>query len=90
MYRTLLICAVISASILGCTTTQPQPDAQQTASAATAQPCALQTGSRIAPKPGECSMAPGRSYSQTDIERTGEVDVAEALHLLDPSITVHH
>ena len=90
MYRTLLICAVISASVLGCSTTQPRPDAQQTASAATTQPCALQTGSRIAPKPGECSMAPGRSYSQTDIERTGEVDVAEALHLLDPSITVHH
>jgi hypothetical protein len=90
MYRTLLICAVVSASTLGCSITQPRPDAQQTASAATRQPCALETGSRIAPNPGECSMAPGRSYSQTDIQRTGEVDVAEALHLLDPSITVHH
>ena len=90
MYRTLLICAVISASILGCSTTKPRPDTQQTASAATKQPCALETGSRIAPQPGECSTSPGRSYSQTDIERTGSVDVADALHLLDPSITVQH
>ena len=90
MYRTLLICAVISASILGCTSTQPRPDTQQTALAATTQPCVLETGSRIAPKPGECSASPGRSYSQTDIERTGKVDVADALQLLDPSITVHH
>jgi hypothetical protein len=111
MYRTLLICAVISAATVGCTTprwpptegkevgaqatttasstSQPRP-ATQTASAVTGQPCGLQTGSRITPRPGECSISPGRSYSQTDIDRTGKVDVADALQLLDPSITVHH
>ena len=32
----------------------------------------------------------GRCYSRTDIERTGATTAADALPLLDPSITVQH
>jgi hypothetical protein len=39
---------------------------------------------------GECSSAPGRTYSDEDMERTGQTNVGDALQLLDPSITVHH
>jgi hypothetical protein len=87
--RTILISAVALVATMGCTTTQQRPDAQ--ASTATAiRPCAMDTGSRLPMKPGDCSIAPGRSYSQDDLRRTGEDDVGEALKLLDPSITVHH
>lgn len=33
-----------------------------------------------------CVAANGRVYSRDDIERTGEVDIADALRKLDPSI----
>jgi hypothetical protein len=90
MLRTLLICAVVSASALGCSgTPQPRPDAR-TAAATTARPCSLATASRIPAKPGECSASPGRTYSQTEVEQTGQTNLGEALQMLDPSITVHH
>jgi hypothetical protein len=89
MIRTLLICAVVSASALGCSTTQQRPDAQATASTANANPCVQHSASRIPPRPGECS-APGRTYSDTDIRNTGQTNLADALQMLDPSVSVHH
>jgi hypothetical protein len=49
--------------------------------------CLTDTGSRIATK-SSCSGY-GRSYSYDDLERTGKTQAADALVLLDPSITVH-
>jgi uncharacterized protein YceK len=49
--------------------------------------CMTQTGSRIGVK-GEC-RGTGRSYTNDDINRTGATTAADALRLLDPSITVH-
>jgi hypothetical protein len=62
MFRTLLICAVVSASALGCSTTpQPRPVAQ---AAATSPRCSLaSTGSHLPAKPNECGASPGRTYS---------------------------
>lgn len=51
--------------------------------------CLRYTGTRIpASKLGSkgCVMANGRVYSREDIDRTGEVDIADALRKLDPSI----
>ena len=90
MLRTILICAVISASALGCTTTPQRPDAQATAATTRTSLCAAEIGSRIPPRPGECSASPTRTYSDTDIRNTGQVNVGDALQMLDPSITVHH
>jgi hypothetical protein len=90
MLRTLLICAVVSASALGCGgVPQPRPDAQA-AAAATPGPCTLATASRIQARPDRSSISPGRCYSQKDVERTGQTNVGDALQMLDPSITVHH
>lgn len=55
--------------------------------------CLRYTGSRIQPraqKDGKdgsaCTMAAGRSYTRDDLDRTGEVDLADALRRLDTSI----
>jgi hypothetical protein len=50
--------------------------------------CLRSTGSLIPPKPGQCLPVAGRSYDQDDIRRTGARTTAEALRLLDPSVTV--
>jgi hypothetical protein len=88
MFRTLLICAVVSASALGCSTT-PQPRPVTQAAATSSRLCSVSTGSHL-PKPNECGASPGRSYSEEDIQRTGQTNVGDALGMLDPSITVHH
>ena len=89
MLRTLLIYAVVSASALGCSgAPQPRPDTQ--IADTSPRPCSLPTASRIPGKPGDCYASPGRTYSQEDVQRTGQTNVGDALHLLDPSITVHH
>lgn len=53
--------------------------------------CLQYTGSRIRTadrKTGKpaCAQGPGRSYSRDDLDRTGQVDIADALRHLDPSI----
>jgi hypothetical protein len=87
MFKNLLICAVVSASAIACSTTTPGRPDSRTAAAA---PCPQDTASRIPMRPGECSIAPGRTYSNEEVERTGQTNVGDALQMLDPSITVHH
>jgi hypothetical protein len=87
MFRTLIICAVVSASAVACSTTAPRQDAK---TAAAAPQCRQDSSSRIPLRPGECSATPGRTYTNEDVERTGQTNVADALQLLDPSITRHH
>lgn len=53
--------------------------------------CPTVTGSRIPPKRdsrGECPKiaGAGRTYDKDDIDRTGAVDLGEAIRQLDPSI----
>lgn len=48
--------------------------------------CAPELGSRIRRAGPEC-QARGRSYSREEIERTGSIDIADALQRLDPSIS---
>ncbi len=89
MLRTLLISTLVSACLVGCEST---PSNTSTASAKNAVPpnCIRDTGTRLPARPPGCQDLPGRSYSQTDIDRTGQTDAASALQMLDPSVTVHH
>lgn len=57
--------------------------------------CIRSTGSRIVEhqnakrakdQPERCNGLPGRSYSRQDLERTGQVDLKDALRTLDPAI----
>jgi hypothetical protein len=50
--------------------------------------CIRDTGSLIPVKKGHCLPVNGRSYSQQDLQRTGEPDLGRALQKLDPRITV--
>jgi hypothetical protein len=90
MLRTLLICTVISASVLGCATSPSPKPATATAKNAVRADCIRDTGSRLPAKAPGCQNVPGRSYSQDDIDRTGQTDAANALRMLDPAVTVHH
>jgi hypothetical protein len=83
--------AIVSVLILAaCAANTPGVKQMPAASPLAAQnhSCLTQTGSRLAADNADCS-AFGRSYSREDIDRTGSVTAAEALRLLDPSITVH-
>ncbi len=78
-----------------------ETDTVQTAEAAAPAPqsarnCMRHTGSRIVVaenmraekqgKPQRCANGPGRVYSSDDLERTGHINIADALRSLDTSI----
>lgn len=48
--------------------------------------CLSQTGSRIQSRGNDACAGHGRSYSRDDLDRTGEVDVGQALRKLDPRL----
>ncbi|HEV7714973.1 MAG TPA: hypothetical protein VGO53_05240 [Steroidobacteraceae bacterium] len=80
------ICIVISAA--GCATTPKAPmaaTATETPQPAVTPDC-VTSGTRIPLREGECSGQPGRTWSKTDLDRTGQTNVADALRQLDPSI----
>jgi hypothetical protein len=86
MFKTLLICAAASLAACASTTPRPAPATQATAVACPQNSSA----SRLPQRPGACSSTPGRSYSNEQIEGTGQTDMASALQMLDPSISAHH
>lgn len=52
--------------------------------------CLKETGSRLAPRPDskgrKCVNAIGRSYTREDLDRTGTIDLGDALRRLDPAV----
>jgi hypothetical protein len=48
-------------------------------------PCEKVTGSRVRPSSRDCaSTKPFRTYTADDLERTGEMNMSDALRKLDP------
>lgn len=73
-----------------CAATPKSPDATQAAAAVTPPPgCVAQTATRIPVKDGECAGF-GNTYTQQDIQNTGQTYADKALGLLDPSVRVGH
>jgi hypothetical protein len=68
--------------LVGCTAATVKPQAAATAR----NDRACVTGTRISSS--EPCASPGRVYSDQDIQNTGATTAADALRLLDPSITV--
>ena len=84
------------------TTEATETTAAETTAAEAAAPrepartCLRSTGSRVTAaqnvratkdgKPQRCAPVSGRVYTSEDIARTGQVDIHEALRMLDPSI----
>ncbi|MGH8190898.1 MAG: hypothetical protein ACREP2_05575 [Rhodanobacteraceae bacterium] len=71
------------------TTTKAKADAQRAVPPLDSRMCIRDTGSHIPPPKGQCLPVAGNSYTQKDIRRTGATNVAQALQMLDPSVTVH-
>ncbi len=92
MYTHLrVVSATATALVLAACAATPLNVKPNTTSAAIARnpACLSQTGSRITGDRASC-MAFGHSYSGDDIDRTGYLDVGDALRVLDPTVTVHH
>jgi hypothetical protein len=80
---------VAGVALFGCASTTPNAKVKPATAAVVKDPtCLTDTGSRISTGPSKC-RGYGRSYSNEDIERTGQTSAADALALVDPSITVH-
>jgi hypothetical protein len=90
MLKKILLGACLVLPLAACTTpsaTREPPKGAALAPAPTPG-CVADTASRIPVKEGDCAGF-GRTYTQQDIQRTGQPDTAQALRLLDPSLTVH-
>lgn len=90
MNRICLLGVLLAAGVAACATQTPTSDtrlASEKANMAATNHCVRDTGSRIQRPPDEarCQSA-GRSYSQEELQTTGEFSTAEALRRLDPSI----
>jgi hypothetical protein len=87
MLKALLAVSCLAVAALGVTAcaTHPTPVSAQTAQNTPSNPdCIRDTGTRIPQPEGTCRNVPGSSYTQADIQRTGEADPAKALQKLDP------
>ena len=90
MLKKLLLGACLVLPLAACTTPSAtrEPPKSATLAATPAPGCVADTASSIPVKEGACAGF-GRTYTQQDIQRTGEPDTGQALRLLDPSLTVH-
>jgi hypothetical protein len=70
--------------LVGCAASNVKPQSGSATAERSDRPCV--TGTRISSN--EPCSAPGRAYTDRDIQNTGATSAAEALRLLDPSITV--
>ena len=83
MWRTLMICAALA--IAGCASAPAPRTDTASVPADTAVGCVRQDSLLTQNK-----CVAGRSFTQQQIQGTGQTNGGDALHLLDPSITVHH
>lgn len=85
MLNKLFLCSGLALVSACAATAPPKPGA-----AAFVPPpgCVSNTATRIPTSPSECAGF-GSTYTQQDIERTGQPTAGGALRLLDPSLTVH-
>jgi hypothetical protein len=90
MLKKLLLGACLVLPLAACTTPSATREPPKSAALAPAPTpgCVADTATRIPVKERDCAGF-GRTYTQQDIQRTGQTDTAQALRLLDPSLTVH-
>jgi hypothetical protein len=89
MLKALVLGTLTAGLLAACAATPPAPDtvvADRTAATAPRVNC-LTTGTRIALKDGECANVAGRVFSQDELQRTGAINTAQALRMLDPSLS---
>jgi hypothetical protein len=69
---------------------QPAPKHKVAKDEVSDRNCLKETGSRLAPRPDskgrKCINASGRAYTKEDVDRTGAIDLKDALRKLDPAV----
>jgi nitrous oxide reductase accessory protein NosL len=87
MLRSLLTCVATCLVVAGCAgTPKPAPAIGASTTARTNCVGMLTTDSRIP----QSNCAPGQSYTQDDLQRTGQQDTSKALQSLDSTVQIHH
>ncbi len=89
MWKKYLIGAGISLCVAACASTPSSPGAATSKAAATSNlpPVGCVSDTAIPMSRAECA-AFGRVWTEQDIRTTGATDAAQALRLLDPSVSV--
>jgi hypothetical protein len=87
MSRTLII-GILSAGALAACSTTPSHPAVHTAAAIPAGWCSKADGTPLKPGSPGCNSL-SKTYSGEQLRQTGFTDVAHALQMLDPDVTVH-
>jgi hypothetical protein len=92
MWKKFPIGAGLALCVAACASSPSTPGAttSKAATAANLPPagCVSGTTTRIPLSPRECA-AFGHVWTEEDIQKTGATDTAQALRLLDPTLTVH-
>jgi hypothetical protein len=88
MNRALIIGVLSVGALTACSTTPSHP-AVHTAAAIPAGWCAKADGTPLRPGSPGCNSVT-KTYSGEQLQQTGFTDVAHALQMLDPDVTVRH
>jgi hypothetical protein len=83
-----LIIGILSAGALAACSTTPSHPAVHTAAAIPAGWCSKADGTPLKPGSPGCNSL-SKTYSGEQLRQTGFTDVAHALQMLDPDVTVH-
>jgi hypothetical protein len=86
MIRALSIGILSAAALIACSTTPSHPSSR-TAAAISPASCSAAGAEAMRPGLNACT-AEVHTYSGKEIRQTGKTDVAHALQMLDPSVTV--
>jgi hypothetical protein len=78
--------ALVLLALAACASTPPAPAAKTAATTGAAVNCVSTPTGLLAP-PKDCA-ASGHTWTQQDINRSGAATTADALRLLDPTVTV--
>ncbi len=82
MLKPTFIGACLAVLLGGCATHTPSEQRV----AANNPECIKSTGTRIEDANPKCVSVPGSSYTQEDLQHTGEIDMGAALKKLDPRL----
>jgi len=88
MIKSLALTAALALTLTACATAPVSADKAAAANAKPPAGCIAQTATRIPVKNDACAGF-GSSYSQKDIDNTGQTDLSRALPMLDPAISRH-
>ena len=87
MNRALIIGILSVAALAACSTTPSHP-AVHTAAAVPVGWCSQADGTPLKPGSPGCNSL-NKTYSGEQLRQTGFTDVAHALQMLDPDVTIH-